>query len=45
MPHGGTRRPELTCRCPRCGYEVTIEEGQRCERIDCPHCRRKLREV
>lgn len=45
MPYGRTRRTEITCRCPVCGYETTIEEGEKCEAIECPKCGHKMREV
>lgn len=43
MP-GQPRRREVTCRCPHCGYEVTIEEGDKCNAIDCPKCGTKMAE-
>jgi len=45
MPHDGSRRRQgPTCRCPDCDYEFTIEEGEKCERFECPRCKVKLRE-
>ena len=39
MPHdGGRRRPEQTCRCPSCGQEFVLDEGQKCTSDECPYC-------
>jgi uncharacterized paraquat-inducible protein A len=39
MPHDGRgRRPQVTCRCPACDYETSVEEGQECENLECPRC-------
>ena len=45
MPHGGGgRRSEITCRCPACDYETSVDEGEKCELLACPRCQIPLRE-
>ncbi len=47
MPHGGRgggrHDGEWACRCPVCGYETSVEEGQKCELLECPLCHARLR--
>ena len=44
MHEGPGRRPaEYTCRCPACDYEQSVEEGQKCEMMDCPICGTRMR--
>jgi hypothetical protein len=37
-PHG-----EHVCYCPYCNYELTVEEGQKCNEQTCPNCGTALR--
>lgn len=39
------RHGEHTCRCPACDYEMSVEEGQKCNMMDCPRCGAKMRAV
>lgn len=41
----GRRSGEYLCRCPACDYEMSVEEGQKCELIECPICRSRMRGV
>jgi hypothetical protein len=34
--------PAGKCVCPKCGYEVAHEVGQRCMDIPCPKCGTKM---
>lgn len=40
MPYGPSRRggEKVHCRCITCGYELELEEGQRCEAFRCLCC-------
>lgn len=44
MPYGPSRRggEKVYCRCVICGYELELEEGQRCEAFRCLCCGRPL---
>jgi DNA-directed RNA polymerase subunit RPC12/RpoP len=41
----GESRTQITCRCPRCGYELSVEEDQKCNAIECPRCGKRMMEV
>lgn len=34
-----------TCRCPACDYEMSLEEGQKCNLMECPLCSARMRGV
>jgi DNA-directed RNA polymerase subunit RPC12/RpoP len=37
--------PSGKCRCPKCGYEVNHQVGQRCMDLACPKCGTKMLKV
>lgn len=37
------RHGEHFCRCPQCDYEISVEEGQKCNLIECPRCGSRMR--
>jgi len=37
------RYGEHTCRCPGCDYEMSVEEGQKCNLMECPLCGARMR--
>ena len=39
---GGRKREEHPCRCAHCGWELSIEEGEKCNAIMCPICGSKM---
>jgi len=41
------RHGEHLCYCPSpdCGYQMTVEEGQKCSLIECPLCGSRMRAV
>jgi len=39
------RRSFVTCRCPACDYEMSLEEGQKCNLFECPLCGARMRAV
>lgn len=41
------RHGEHLCYCPspNCGYQMTVEEGQKCNLIECPLCGTRMRAV
>jgi hypothetical protein len=44
MPGDGRgRRQTDTCRCPACGEEFEVDEGERCELFECPRCHTPMR--
>lgn len=44
MPAAPTHRHgEHYCYCPTCDYMISVEEGQKCNIIDCPKCGTPLR--
>ena len=46
MPHApGRQHGTHYCYCPQCDYEIIVEEGQKCNEIDCPRCGARMRGV
>ena len=39
------RHGEHFCYCPTCEYEMSVEEGQKCNLIECPLCGARMRAV
>lgn len=39
------RHGEHYCYCPTCDYQMTVEEGQKCNLIECPLCGTRMRAV
>jgi len=39
------RHGEHFCYCPSCDYQVSVEEGQKCNLLKCPVCGDRLRAV
>jgi len=39
------RHGEHLCICPECGWETSVEEGQKCNQLYCENCGDKMRAV
>lgn len=39
------RHGEHYCYCPTCDYQMAVEEGQKCNLIECPLCGSRMRAV
>lgn len=39
------RRRSIICRCPGCDYEMSLDEGQKCNLFECPLCGARMRAV
>ena len=37
------RRSFHLCRCPACDYEMSLEEGEKCNLMECPLCGTRMR--
>lgn len=40
--HGGGGRKTTRCWCPSCDWELDVDEGQSCNRFECPTCGTRL---
>lgn len=39
------RHGEHFCYCPQCDYQMSVEEGQKCNQLRCPICNTRMRAV